>query len=167
MNTLIKPFFIFIILIVTATLQAQIPVPLGPQVSSPEVTVDQHIIFRIYAPHATEVKLFSTDILDMKAMSEMTGSPEGIWEVTLGPVAPGAYRYNLIVDSVPVIDPVNTSISESNMNVWNMVYVPGADFMEMKNVPHGAVSTVNYYSAALKRYRRMHVYTPPGYESGW
>ena len=166
MKTLIRAYHIFILFFSCTVLQAQIPVPQGPQVKTLEVTADRYIIFRIYAPQATEVKLFSTDILDMKAMSEMTGSPEGIWEVTLGPVEPGAYRYNLIVDSVPVIDPVNTSISESNMNVWNMVYVPGADFMEMKNVAHGAVSTVNYYSAALKRYRRMHVYTPPGYESG-
>src|SRR5207247_4935349 len=44
--------------------------------------------------------------------------------------------------------------------------VPGADFMHAKDVPHGAVSTVTYYSTSLKRFRRMHVYTPPGYESG-
>ena len=33
-------------------------------------------------------------------------------------------------------------------------------------MPHGAVAEVTYYSTALKRFRRMHVYTPPGYESG-
>jgi enterochelin esterase family protein len=38
--------------------------------------------------------------------------------------------------------------------------------METGKVPHGAVATVNYYSTALGRHRRMHVYTPPGYESG-
>src|SRR5207247_838258 len=35
-----------------------------------------------------------------------------------------------------------------------------------KDVPHGAVSAVTYYSKSLGRFRRMHVYTPPGYESG-
>jgi len=33
-------------------------------------------------------------------------------------------------------------------------------------VPHGAVAEVTYYSKSLKRFRRMHIYTPPGYESG-
>jgi enterochelin esterase family protein len=31
-------------------------------------------------------------------------------------------------------------------------------------VPHGAVAQVTYYSDTLKRFRRMHVYTPPGYD---
>ncbi|HOA60168.1 MAG TPA: alpha/beta hydrolase-fold protein [Verrucomicrobiota bacterium] len=44
--------------------------------------------------------------------------------------------------------------------------VPGAAFMDTQNVPHGAVAEVTYYSTALKRFRRMHVYTLPGYESG-
>jgi enterochelin esterase family protein len=47
-----------------------------------------------------------------------------------------------------------------------MFYVPGAEFMDTKEEPHGAVAAVTYYSTVLKRFRRMHVYTPPGYESG-
>ncbi len=46
------------------------------------------------------------------------------------------------------------------------MYVPGADFMETKDVPHGAVASVTYYSKSLGKFRRMHVYTPPGYETG-
>jgi len=44
--------------------------------------------------------------------------------------------------------------------------VPGDEFMDTQQVPHGTVSEVTYYSTALKRFRRMHVYTPPGYELG-
>ena len=48
-----------------------------------------------------------------------------------------------------------------------MYEVPGADFMEYKaGVPHGAISTVYYDSSATGGERRMHVYTPPGYENG-
>jgi enterochelin esterase family protein len=47
-----------------------------------------------------------------------------------------------------------------------MLYVPGSDFMDTKDVPHGAVASVYYYSSVLKTTRRMHVYTPPGYETG-
>jgi enterochelin esterase family protein len=46
------------------------------------------------------------------------------------------------------------------------VYVPGSSFGDTRNVPHGAVASVTYYSSALKADRRMHVYTPPGYETG-
>jgi len=44
--------------------------------------------------------------------------------------------------------------------------VPGSDVFDTKNVPHGAVASVHYNSTALGGIRRMHVYTPPGYESG-
>ena len=166
MHDLNKSVF-FIFLILTLSVHAQILTPQSPQVRSPEVTTDRHIVFRIYAPKATKVMLFSTDIFGIASpVRAMAKDPEGIWEVTLGPVVPGVYRYNFNVDSVPVIDPANTSISEANMNVWSMVYVPGADFMEQRKVPHGSVSKIYYYSTALNRFRRMHIYTPPGYESG-
>ena len=42
--------------------------------------------------------------------------------------------------------------------------MPGSDFADTKNVPHGGVAAVTYYSTALSTFRRMHVYTPPGYE---
>ena len=70
------------------------------------------------------------------------------------------------MDGVSVIDPRNPSVSESNNNVWSLVYIPGAEFMDTAEVPHGAVAAVTYYSTALKKFRRMHVYTPPGYEKG-
>jgi enterochelin esterase family protein len=38
--------------------------------------------------------------------------------------------------------------------------------MDAKNVPHGSVSSVLYFSTALNAWRRLHVYTPPGYETG-
>ena len=65
-----------------------------------------------------------------------------------------------------VIDPRNPATSESNNNTWSQVNVAGSDFMDAKDVPHGAVSTINYYSKSLQKFRRMHVYTPPGYELG-
>jgi len=90
----------------------------------------------------------------------------GVWETKVGPVAPGTYRYRFMVNGVAVNDPRNAAVSESNTNNWSVVQVPGAEFMEVKQVPHGAVAAVHYYSTALSRFRRMHVYTPPGYELG-
>lgn len=140
--------------------------PQGPQFVSPEVSADRRVTFRILAPKAESVRVSGGDMPQIGQGATMTKGTNGVWEVTLGPVDPGAYRYNFNVDGVPVIDPRNPATSESNANTWSLVYVPGADFMDTKDVPHGAVAEVTYYSSALKRFRRMHVYTPPGYESG-
>jgi enterochelin esterase family protein len=140
--------------------------PPGPQVISPEVAEDGRVTFRVVAPKATTVRLVGTDIPSNTMGTAMSKGEEGVWEVSVGPLAPGAYRYHFSIDGVRVIDPVNPSTSESNMDTWSLFYVPGADFMETKDVPRGAVAEVTYYSKALKRFRRMHVYTPPGYESG-
>jgi enterochelin esterase family protein len=71
-----------------------------------------------------------------------------------------------MVDGVRTLDPVNTHVSESNGNNWSLFYAPGKDFMDEKtDVPHGAVASIYYYSSVLKTMRRMHIYTPPGYET--
>lgn len=140
--------------------------PQPPAVVSPEVQADRRVTFRIFAPQAETVRLSAGDIPGVNQGAPMTKGENGVWEVTLGPIDPGAYRYNFNVNGVTVIDPRSPSISESNNNVWSMVYVPGSDFMDTKNVPHGAVASVTYYSTALGKFRRLHVYTPPGYEMG-
>jgi len=140
--------------------------PQAPAFISPEVQPDGHVAFRIYAPKAQDVRLSGSDIPGNQQPAALTKRENGVWEVTLGPIQPGAFRYNFNVDGVATIDPRNPSISESNNNVWSMFYVPGADFMDTKDVPHGAVEAVPYYSTVLKKWRRMHVYTPPGYEMG-
>ena len=136
------------------------------QVTSPEVQADHKITFRILAPQAEKVRLSGGDMPGMGQGKELTKGENGVWEITIGPIDAGAYRYNFNVNGVTVIDPRNPSISESNNNVWSLVVVPGSDSFDTKNVPHGAVSAVTYYSTALGKFRRMHVYTPPGYESG-
>ncbi len=140
--------------------------PQRPVVISPEVSAGRRVTFRILAPHAEAVKLSGSDIPGNLQGAAMTKGENGVWETTLGPLDPGAYRYNFNIDGVPVIDPRNPATSESNNNTWSVVPVPGSDFMDTRNVPHGAVAAVTYYSTALGRFRRMHVYTPPGYEFG-
>jgi enterochelin esterase family protein len=152
--------------IAAAQAPAERPRPQGPRVVSPEVGADRRVTFRILAPEAEAVRLSGTDVPDNAQGTPLTRGAEGVWEGTLGPLAPGAYRYNFNVDGVTVIDPRNPATSESNENTWSLVHVPGADFMDTKDVSHGAVAEVTYYSKALKKFRRMHVYTPPGYERG-
>lgn len=141
--------------------------PQAPQFVSPDVAADRRIAFRIFAPRAEAVRLSAGDIPGMNQnTNQLTKAENGVWEITVGPLEPGAYRYNFNVDGVATIDPRNPAISESNNNVWSIVVVPGSDLFDTREVPHGAVAEVTYKSTALGKFRRMHVYTPPGYENG-
>jgi enterochelin esterase family protein len=137
-----------------------------PPVVSQEVSADRKITFRISAPQAQAVRLSAGDIPGVGQGTQLTKGENGVWETTVGPVEPGAYRYSFNVDGVTTIDPVSPFTSESNTRVWSVVYVAGAENTDTRNVPHGAVAAVTYYSTTLKGFRRMHVYLPPGYETG-
>jgi enterochelin esterase family protein len=155
-----------------ATPPAARPHPRDPV--SPEVLPDRSVTFRLLAPDAKTVTMQPWDILDAWAAAgqipkipELTMNADGIWEVTTPPIPPGAYRYLFKVDGVQFADPDNPAVSESNAMVWSLVVVPGADFEDdLDNMPHGTVSEVFYHSTSLGRQRRMHVYLPPGYETG-
>lgn len=91
----------------------------------------------------------------------------GLWTgTTVRAVKPGAWRYNLNVDGVTVVDSRNVLTSPNQTTMQSLLVVPG-DFSETRNVPHGAVSSVRYVAKALGGARReLFVYTPPGYEKG-
>src|SRR4029453_15010905 len=141
--------------------------PQAPAFTSPEILPDRRIAFRLYAPDATTGGLRGSDIPPAsRTNAQFVKGDNGVWELTTGSVEPGAYRYVFVVNGVGVIDPRNTAISESNATTWSVATVDGSDVMDTKTVPHGAVASVYYQSSALGRTRRMHVYTPPGYEIG-
>ena len=149
---------------------SQPPAPNRPQpppaVQSPEVHADRRLTFRIYAPRAESVRLNGGDIPGLGAGTALTKAENGVWTITTEPVPSGAYRYTFVVDGVPAVDPRSPAVSESVGSVWSLVTVPGSELMDTRNVPHGAVASVTYYSSTLGNFRRMHVYTPPGYEQG-
>jgi enterochelin esterase-like enzyme len=175
-----------------AVAQPALPQPggRGPAVVSPEVLSNGQVVFRIAAPMAQAVTLSAGDITVLFSGSgagviagtnistaipatplpqgwpEFKKNDKGIWEATVGPLPPGAFRYAFMVDGVRTLDPVNTRTAESNTNMWSLFTVPGADMFDTADVPHGAVARITYYSTVLKTFRRMHVYTPPGYEAG-
>ena len=157
--------------------------PRPPAVVSPDVLADGRVTFRIHAPNASNVFLNAGDLPPVTftppgaaPVPQTPGSPgatvftkgeNGVWEfTTASPVPPGAFRYVIMVDGVRTLDPVNTKTSESNTAMWSQFFVPGIDLEEVKDVPHGAIAEVFYASSILQTTRRMHVYTPPGYESG-
>jgi enterochelin esterase-like enzyme len=141
-----------------------------PAVISPEVGPDRRVVFRVFAPDAQKIELRSPgDIPGVSgrgvAPPQLTKNAEGVWETTLGPLPAGAYRYVFVVNDLTVVDSRNPVTSQTNTTVYSLAVVPGSDVFDTKNVPHGAVAAVHYYSTALGGIRRMHVYTPPGYET--
>lgn len=136
-----------------------------PEFDSVTVADDRKVTFKVLAPKAGSVKLAAGDIPGNNQSTDLKKGEGGVWEVTVGPIPAGAYRYHFNVDGLSVVDPKNPATSESNQNVWSMVTVPG-DLSEWKDVPHGAVGQITYASKALVGKRRAHIYTPPGYEKG-
>jgi len=122
-------------------------------------------VFRLYAPQATDVALRAPGG-GRGAPPPMTKASNGVWETTIGPLAPGVYQYSFGVHGVTVVDPSNQDVNETTTGLRNLVVVPGGEWTDAKPVPHGAVAEVFYPSSVLGRERRLHVYTPPGYASG-
>lgn len=148
--------------------QQRQPTP-NDTLKSPEVLSDGRVVFRIYAPKASEVTVGGDWIPQgLGTGGKLTKDEQGVWSITVGPLPADFYSYTLTVDGVRTLDPKNAFIKQGVNSVDNMVFVPGADaaFQDLKAVPHGEVRKVWYKSSTLNEERRMHIYFPPGYDSG-
>ncbi len=145
---------------VTAQPQFQMPKPtVGDTLTSISVSPDRTVTFRIFAPDAKKIAV-SCDYWNPKGV-EFTKADNGVWEGQLANVPAGSYRYSFAVDGVTVRDP---RTAEASADRPTFIVDPSGDsFFEMKNVPHGAVSQVYYQSKTMNTTRRMHVWTPAGY----
>src|SRR5437016_13551812 len=65
------------------------PTRRDPTVVSPQVLSDRRVIVRLYAPQARQVSV--TGIVTPAV--NLSKGDGGVWDATLGPVDPGAYRY--------------------------------------------------------------------------
>ena len=123
------------------------------------------MVFRIYAPQAREVRLSASDIPGVGRETQLSKGDQDVWEVTLGPLSAGAYRYSFNVDGVATIDPRNPAISESNNNVWSLVSCPA-----LTSSTQACSSRCDRRSdLRLHRARQVPAHAripPPGYESG-
>jgi enterochelin esterase-like enzyme len=102
------------------------------------------------------------------AAGPMQKDEEGVWSLTVGPLVPDFYAYTFNVDGVRTIDPRNPMVKQGVASLDSMFLAPGpeAAYEDVQPVPHGEVRAVWYESKTLGGPRRMHVYTPPGYERG-
>jgi acetyl esterase/lipase/enterochelin esterase-like enzyme len=138
----------------------------GPEVVSPEILEGGQVIFRLLAPGADSVELVSPDLGGLPSPGKMTKDEQGIWSLSYGPVDPPiTMRYRFKIDGVIVADPSARATSEANGTVFSLAHIPGLSSQDSGDGPHGTLAEVTYHSKVLGKSRRMHVYTPPGYEN--
>lgn len=132
--------------------------------TSPQIHADNKVTFRYMAPNAKEVKL-SGQFIDQPV--DMVKNDMGVWEVTVGPIAPDMYPYEFVVDGVRVMDPGNADYFPNENFKGSMLEVKDIQPMaySIQNVPHGNVDYVMYDSPSIGATGRMLVYTPPGYDA--
>jgi hypothetical protein len=140
----------------------------SPAPVSPEIHADNRVTFRLSAPKAGEVTLSGEWMEGFGTSERMDRNDEGVWSITVGPLAPEFYGYSFNVGGVKVLDPGNAMHKRDGQRVDCILLVPGKEstLYEVKDVPHGTLAKVWYESPTLDLTRRMYVYTPPGYESG-
>src|SRR5688572_4299829 len=146
---------------------AQAPANPGDTLVSPVVAAGGRVTFQLYAPRATAVTIRPGGPAP-SSDRKMTQGAAGVWSASFTAVPADLYIYWFDVDGVPVADPKNPRPRVNLSTVRSLLDVPGAaaDFHAERAVPHGAMARVAYHSKSLGIARRLHVYTPPGYEAG-
>ena len=89
----------------------------------------------------------------------------GLWSVTLGPAAADMYPYNFVVDGVSIMDPQCDQYFPNEGFKNSLLEIPGKTALphDIKNVPHGSMGYVNYFSKSLNYTNNALVYLPPSY----
>ena len=131
---------------------------------STEVTADGDVIMRIYAPEAETVSVGGDLGGFGPSTTIFTKDERGVWEGVAKGLKQGVYRYHFVVDGVTVNDPKADATKDCKPLLE--VDPDGNAFWAMKDVPHGATAEVYYPSSTFGKTRRMHVWTPAGYNRG-
>lgn len=132
------------------------------QVSSPVVNPDNTVTFNYSAPTATNVKVNT----QFSGTTDMVKKENGVWSITLGPVAPDIYPYSFIVDGITIMDPKNPEWFPNETFKNSLVDIRGDSPLihSIQTVPHGGVDYIDYYSNTMELYGSLVIYTPPSYD---
>ena len=123
---------------------------------------DGTVTFRYTNPTAKEVQV---DV-QFAGRNPMTKDANGVWTATLGPAAPDMYPYCFVVDGVSVMDPLCPQYFPNEGFKNSLLEIPareGSLAHDIKNVLHGKVEYIHYYSNSLKGVNNAIVYLPPKY----
>ena len=129
----------------------------------PQVNSQGYVRFRIDLPEAKDVTVSLG--LGGRGGTKLKKTYDGSFVgQTEGPMDEGFHYYHLTVDGGTVNDPGAMNYYGSTR--WESgIEIPAhdQDFYALKNVPHGQVSQVLFWSESTKQVRRAFVYLPPTY----
>ena len=131
---------------------------------SPQVNEDNSVTFRLHAPKAKLVEVIG-DWEPLNGKGTMVRGKDGVWEYST-PVLPSEmYTYRFKIDGVVVTDPTNPFVRRDVGNQFSVFFIGNgcADYYQVRDVPHGSMTTTWYHSNALNADRRISIYTPPFY----
>jgi enterochelin esterase-like enzyme len=130
----------------------------------PRLNSDLSATFRVQAEQAQKVQL----LMELgQSTYDMAKSKDGFWEVTTKPLLPGFHYYLISADGFDSTDPGSRTFFAARKEVSGIeVPAPESEFFAIKDVPHGAIRIESYFSKATGEWRRIVVYTPPGYDQG-
>ena len=152
--------------LLATSLHAAEPLPSVPASSNvrgaeyPRILPDRRVVFRIKAPDAQKVEF------DRGHKYAAEKDTNGFWSATTEPQVPGFHYYWVTIDGVNVNDPASESFyGVSKQSSGLEIPEAGVDFYEPKDMPHGEVRERWYHSKTTEAWRRIFVYTPPGYDT--
>src|SRR3954469_21356822 len=125
----------------------------------PQVNSEGRVRFRIVAPQAQSVGVSFRD------SSPFTKGEDGAWVGYTRPLDEGFHYYTINIDGAEVPDP--NSLFFYGAGRWgSAVELPAKDqdFYGLKNVPHGQLRELWYFSKFANTNRHAFVYTPPDYD---
>lgn len=111
-------------------------------------------------------KSVSVDVQFAGTKEMRKDSLTGFWTATLGPAAPDMYPYKFVVDGVSVMDPMCEQYFPNEGFKNSLLEIPdnnGALPHDIKDVPHGKMEYVKYFSNTLNYTNNALVYLPPSY----
>ena len=151
--------------------QLEQPLPEGFKPSSCNTFLSQYpavnaqtrqAMFRVVAPTARKVQV---DLANKRY--NMTKDEKGNWTCTSEPQVAGFHYYSIWIDSVPVMDRNTQAYFGSN---WESSGIeipegPEGDYYRFnKNIPHGQIHSIQYWSEINGMERHCNVYIPAEYE---
>lgn len=124
----------------------------------PQVNSERRARFRVVAPEAQSVSVSLGKLA-------LTKGEDGVWTGITTPLDEGFHYYSLKIDGAEVPDP-NSLYFFGAMRWGSGIEVPAADqeFYSLKNVPHGQLRQVLFFSKTTDSHHKAFVYTPPDYD---
>lgn len=146
------------------------PLPEGFKPASTNTFISQYpgvnaktrqAIFRVVAPDAQTVQLQLSGTHDMKK------DTNGVWWLTTDPLVVGFHYYAILIDGVAVMDRGSEAYFGSNWESSGIEIPEGMEgdyYRFNKNISHGQIRSIRYWSDINGLERHVNVYVPAEYE---